>query len=53
MEDEHVVIDKFHGDSTQGFFAVYDGHGGTDAVKFVAANLHKVKFLLYKFLLNF
>lgn len=40
MEDEHVIQDGFGGVETQGYFAVYDGHGGKKAVEFVANNLH-------------
>jgi len=40
MEDEHVWIDGFCGVPTSGYFAIYDGHGGKDAVNFVAKNLH-------------
>jgi serine/threonine protein phosphatase PrpC len=28
MEDESRAVDCFNGDKSQGFFAVYDGHGG-------------------------
>lgn len=35
--------DNFSGDPTQGFFAVYDGHGGKEAAIFAADNLHKVR----------
>eukprot|EP00466_Bigelowiella_natans_P018963 jgi/Bigna1/90181/estExt_fgenesh1_pg.C_640072 len=28
MEDDHIAYDNFSGESKQGFFAVYDGHGG-------------------------
>ena len=44
MEDGHCMIDGY-GDWPEGnaaFFAIYDGHGGTEAVEFVQANLHKV-----------
>ncbi|EGC31279.1 hypothetical protein DICPUDRAFT_57785 [Dictyostelium purpureum] len=40
MEDEHVIIDCFGGDPTQGYFAIYDGHGGRGAVEFTAKTLH-------------
>lgn len=40
MEDAHVVVDAFGGDKDQGYFAIYDGHGGRGAVDFTAANLH-------------
>jgi len=41
MEDEHVIIDGFGGQPDQGYFAIYDGHGGRGAVDFTAKNLHK------------
>jgi len=41
MEDEHVIIDKYGGIPTQGFFAVYDGHGGKKAADYVKTNLHE------------
>jgi len=41
MEDEHVVIDNFGGNPDQGYFAIYDGHGGRGAVDFTAKTLHK------------
>lgn len=40
MEDAHVVVDNFGGEATQGYFAIYDGHGGRGAVDFTAENLH-------------
>jgi len=42
MEDAHYYEDNFLGDPTQGFFAVYDGHGGKEAAIFSSNNLHKV-----------
>lgn len=41
MEDAHVLIDKFGGIPTQGYFAIYDGHGGKSAVEFVQEHLHE------------
>ncbi|EFA84379.1 protein phosphatase 2C-related protein [Heterostelium album PN500] len=40
MEDEHVIIDSFGGDPQQGYYAIYDGHGGRGAVDFTAKTLH-------------
>lgn len=40
MEDEHVIVDKFGGNDENGYFAVYDGHGGRGAVEFTAKTLH-------------
>jgi len=42
MEDAHFMTDKFNGDDTQGFFAVYDGHGGKEAAVYASENLHNV-----------
>jgi len=41
MEDEHVIVDSFGGIPDQGYFAIYDGHGGRGAVDFTARTLHK------------
>lgn len=41
MEDEHVIVDAFGGVADQGYFAIYDGHGGRGAVDFTAKTLHK------------
>jgi len=41
MEDEHVIVDNFGGNPANGYFAVYDGHGGRGAVDFTAKTLHK------------
>jgi protein phosphatase PTC1 len=35
MEDFSVIIDAFNQDKSKGFFSLYDGHGGTDPVKYV------------------
>jgi len=37
-----VIIDRFNGNDQAGLFGVYDGHGGRDAVEYVAAKLHEV-----------
>jgi len=42
MEDAHQILDGFNDDPTQGFFAVYDGHGGKEAAIYCADNLHKI-----------
>lgn len=41
MEDEHVIVDNFGGVPEQGYYAIYDGHGGRGAVDFTAKTLHK------------
>jgi len=40
MEDDEIIIDGFCGDAKQGYFAVYDGHGGRATVDFVVKVLH-------------
>ena len=40
MEDAHVTVDNFAGIEGQGYFAVYDGHGGRAIVEFVEKYLH-------------
>jgi protein phosphatase PTC1 len=41
MEDEHVIVDKYGGEETQAFFAIYDGHGGREVVEVIGKQLHK------------
>lgn len=40
MEDGHCMIDGFRGLPHEGFFAVYDGHGGREAVEHVQKQFH-------------
>lgn len=40
MEDAHVTVDKYLENSRQGYFAVYDGHGGRGVVEFIEKTLH-------------
>jgi len=40
MEDNFMHIDGFAGRKDQGFFAVYDGHGGKKTVDFLTCGLH-------------
>ncbi|KDP26688.1 hypothetical protein JCGZ_17846 [Jatropha curcas] len=40
MEDAHKIVSCINGCSNQGFFGVYDGHGGKKAAEYVADNLH-------------
>jgi len=42
MEDAHHIEDQYMGDPTQGFFAVYDGHGGKEAAIYSSENYHKI-----------
>jgi serine/threonine protein phosphatase PrpC len=46
MEDAPQIIDPFLGGDAQGdqwgFYAIYDGHGGSQAVDYVTQNLHSV-----------
>jgi len=41
MEDTHRFVDGLGGVPHQGFFGVYDGHGGRRAAEFVADHLHE------------
>jgi len=41
MEDTHLAIDKFGGLEHQGYWGVYDGHGGVDVAVFVRKILHQ------------
>ncbi|PRP83378.1 hypothetical protein PROFUN_09406 [Planoprotostelium fungivorum] len=41
MEDAHVIVDQLEGKAEQGYFAIYDGHGGTEAVIYTANHLHQ------------
>jgi len=40
MEDNFMHIDGFAGIKDQGFFAVYDGHGGKQTVDFLTCGFH-------------
>jgi protein phosphatase PTC1 len=40
MEDAHVTVDQYNGHERQGYFAVYDGHGGRGVVEFIEKKLH-------------
>jgi len=40
MEDNFMHIDGFAGVKDQGFFAIYDGHGGKQTVDFLTCGLH-------------
>jgi len=48
MEDITQILDPFMSSDAEGdqwgYYAVYDGHGGSDAVDYVALNLHDVIF---------
>jgi len=39
-EDDEVLIDSYNGLGDQGFFGLYDGHGGRATVDFVVRALH-------------
>ncbi|KAJ9582388.1 hypothetical protein L9F63_003241, partial [Diploptera punctata] len=47
MEDRHVIIEDFHGvfsvqdRSPASFYAVFDGHAGTDAAMYSVSHLHQ------------
>jgi serine/threonine protein phosphatase PrpC len=40
MEDMVVIKRSFRAKQEEDFFAVYDGHGGRKAVRYVSRNLH-------------
>jgi len=42
MEDAHTIEDKLGGDEKQGFFAVFDGHGGKTAALFCQKEFHPI-----------
>eukprot|EP01099_Mayorella_cantabrigiensis_P003992 TRINITY_DN2999_c0_g1_i1.p1 TRINITY_DN2999_c0_g1~~TRINITY_DN2999_c0_g1_i1.p1 ORF type:complete len:279 (-),score=74.19 TRINITY_DN2999_c0_g1_i1:151-948(-) len=42
MEDTHTIADKLCDDEGQGFFGVYDGHGGKGAAQYCKQYLHKI-----------
>jgi serine/threonine protein phosphatase PrpC len=41
MEDSSKLIDSYIGDPNQGYFAVFDGHGGSEAVDYCKARMHE------------
>jgi len=41
MEDRSKCIDEFGNNPKQGFFAIYDGHGGKDVADFCTERLHQ------------
>jgi len=43
MEDDEIMVDQFCGVDTQGYFGLYDGHGGRATVDFVVKALHIVR----------
>jgi len=40
MEDDEIIVDGFNGNPKQGFFGLYDGHGGRSTVDYVVKALH-------------
>jgi serine/threonine protein phosphatase PrpC len=42
MEDGHCMIDGFRGRDDEGYFAIYDGHGGRGAVLQVQKQFHDI-----------
>lgn len=40
MEDDEIIVDHFCGSRSQGYFGLYDGHGGRATVDFVVKALH-------------
>ncbi|OMJ76119.1 hypothetical protein SteCoe_24561 [Stentor coeruleus] len=41
MEDSCKIIDPYLNNSNQGYFAIFDGHGGSEAVDYCKARLHE------------
>ena len=41
MEDSHTHILSLPEDDTASFFAVYDGHGGSNVAQYCSKHLHK------------
>ncbi|XP_047328140.1 probable protein phosphatase 2C 25 [Impatiens glandulifera] len=41
MEDRYSAVLNFQGDSKEGFFGVFDGHGGSAAAEFAAKHMDK------------
>eukprot|EP01080_Neovahlkampfia_damariscottae_P004349 gene4349-7705_t len=41
MEDSSIMIDQFRGNNEEGFFGIYDGHGGPMASQYASEVLHK------------
>jgi protein phosphatase PTC1 len=40
MEDAATVVDGFGGDSSTGYFGIYDGHGGRNVAEYLRLHLH-------------
>ena len=47
MEDLSKIVDRYMNDNNKGLFCLYDGHGGSEAVKYVSERLPEIfnKFL--------
>ena len=41
MEDGHRAVDSFMGDPNMGYFSVFDGHGGPEAVEYCKRRMHE------------
>lgn len=41
MEDGHKIIDPYIGDSDQGYFSIFDGHGGKESMLYCKDRLHE------------
>eukprot|EP00826_Nyctotherus_ovalis_P050144 TRINITY_DN6114_c0_g1_i12.p1 TRINITY_DN6114_c0_g1~~TRINITY_DN6114_c0_g1_i12.p1 ORF type:complete len:175 (-),score=59.88 TRINITY_DN6114_c0_g1_i12:505-1029(-) len=48
MEDRYVCVDQFAGFTKQGFFGVFDGHGGKDVADYCASRMPEVFMKLLK-----
>ena len=42
MEDFPKIVDKFMNDNSKGLFCLFDGHGGSDPVKYCINRLHEI-----------
>ena len=43
MEDSHILLAPFDNVHGQGFFAVFDGHGGVGVADYCAQKFHEVR----------
>ena len=41
MEDGHRIVDSFLGDPNQGYFSIFDGHGGKESVAYCKQHFHE------------
>jgi len=48
MEDTHFATNNFCDDETLSFFAVYDGHGGSEVSRWLSVHLHRMVESFYR-----